>query len=68
MQELSTGLTFKFYEGSNDDPSAQVPVQTNIGISVEFSMPIPTDDKGCYLRVEFPNDFPLVDFSTDMIF
>jgi len=31
-------------------------------------MPIPIDDTGCYMKVVFPDDFPLTDFSTNIIF
>jgi hypothetical protein len=38
-----------------------VPIQFEVGLSIDFTMPIPIEKstEGCYMRIKFPNDITL---------
>jgi len=43
-----------------DTPTSPVPIQTEVGISIEFNMGVvPIDNTGCYVKYTFPKDMPL---------
>ena len=45
---------------NSDAPTSPVPIQTEIGISIEFNMGVvPIDNTGCYVKYTFPKDMPL---------
>jgi hypothetical protein len=54
-------LSFEFYLDRSSTPSAQVPIQYTVGLSISYQMPIPIEKstEGCYLRIKFPNDITL---------
>lgn len=58
---LPLPLKLALYEQDSDEPSLNpVPIQTDVGISIEFEMgEVPIDGKGCYVKYTFPNDVPL---------
>ena len=54
-------VTFDFYENNSDTPSTSaVPIQTVVGISIDFNMDVvPIDNTDCYVKYTFPNDIQL---------
>lgn len=42
-------------------------VQINAAIEFSFSMPIPTESGGCFLKVTFPQEIPLDAFPTQQL-
>jgi hypothetical protein len=55
-------MIFQFFLDNSNDPTTPdpVPIQKEVGISIEFSMgPIPIDNQGCYVNYSFPNDMRL---------
>lgn len=60
-QDLPAPLKFELFRFNSDEPSqTSLPIQTDIGLSIEFNMGvIPVDDRGCYVKYTFPLDMPL---------
>jgi len=57
---LTTDITFQFYLNNEDTATSPVPIQTSVGISIEFNMgTIPVDNLGCYVKYTFPSDIPM---------
>jgi len=58
---LPADALFDFYLNNDNNPTAAaVPIQTEVGISIEFDMgDVPIDNKGCFVKYTFPNDMPL---------
>lgn len=56
---LKTNVNFNFYLDRSSTPSPQVPIQTECGVGLDFEMPVPVEKSSCYLKIKYPNDFPL---------
>ena len=59
--ELPLPLKFELFSLNSDVPTqTSLPIQTDIGLSIEFNMGvIPVDDRGCFVKYTFPFDMPL---------
>lgn len=59
----SSALNFDFYMNREETSVSQVPIQFEVGLSIDFTMPIPTEKSsaGCFMKIKFPNDITLPD-------
>lgn len=57
----SSNVQVNFYDGSGKhDANNPIEVQkSNTAIEISFSMPIPVESSGCYMKVKFPTQFNL---------
>lgn len=54
---LTTDVSFSFEDVIDNNALTQVPIQTIVTILIAFTMPVPVEKSGCYVKYTFPNDF-----------
>ena len=48
-----------FYKISSSSVSNPISVQLEAQIQLSFTMPVPVESGGCYMKLEFPPEIPL---------
>jgi hypothetical protein len=57
---LTTDMVFSFEDVVTNVAMPTVPIQTTVTLLIAFTMPVPVEKSGCFVKITFPNDFQLL--------
>ena len=57
---LTSDVSFSFEDVVNNNVMNPVPIQSKVTILIAFTMPVPVEKSGCFVKYTFPNDFQLL--------